>query len=299
MALNIKHFVLATLVIVSGMEFAHAEWLGNVSGQYEFNSNLSNAQLSGDIKSDSAFRMNLSGGKYFQLTDSTGLSLTADLGGTNQIRFNGLNNISYGLSTSLRHKFGLGDSAPWISVAGSAAYHDFEYAPRDGLQYNLSFAMGKRLSESWEIQVKYLYDERISDHVFNIPFLTTLRPPILGDAFNISGHSVSLINIFTLTENLTAYLGYTHREGGVISSTRRNLNIFTASDAITPDTAFGNDFFAYRIDASSNKFSLGLSWALNGHASLNLGYDWMETTGNRNLEYSNNLAHCSLIYSFE
>jgi hypothetical protein len=299
MGLILKHFVLAILLLVAGMEFAHAEWIGNVSGQYEFNSNLSNAQRSGDIKSDSAFRMNLSGGKYFQLTDSTGLSMTVDLGGTNQVRFNGLNNLSYGLSTSLRHKFGLGDSAPWISVAGSAAYHDFENAPRDGWQYNLSFAMGKRLSEIWEIQVKYLYDERISDRVFNIPFLTTLSPPIFGDAFNISGHSVSLTNIFTITDKLYAYLGYTHREGGVTSSTRRNLNIFAASDAITPDNVYGNDFFAYRIDARSNKFSLGLSWALNGHASLNLGYDWMKTTGNHNLVYTNNLAHCSLIYRFE
>jgi hypothetical protein len=293
-----RGFLSVVAVLLGYITPVRAEWMGNAGMQYEFNSNLSNAQLPSDIKSDSAFRLNLAGGKYFQLDDATGLALTADFGGSTYLHFDGLNNVSYGASTTLRHKFGLGDLAPWISLSGSAAYHDFENAPRDGWHYDLSFAMGKRLSERWEIQVKYNYEERISDHVFNIPFLTTLNPPILGDAFNISGHNVSLIGIFTITDKLTAYLSYKHREGGVTSSTRRNYDIFEASDAIAPDSAFGNDFFAYRIDASSNIFSLGLSWTLNGHASLNLGYERIDSDASHGLEYVNDIAQLSLLYSF-
>jgi hypothetical protein len=306
MHLNIRYSTLAIILLIGGMKFAYAEWIGNVSAQYEFNSNLSNAQPSSDINSDSAFRMNLSGGKYFQLTDSTGLNLTADLGGTNQIRFNGLNNISYGLSTSLRHKFGLGDAAPWISVVGSAAYHDFENAPRDGWRYNLSFSMGKRLTERFTLQLKYRYEEQIADRIYNIPGLTLQtfeedEPPIpiYGDAFNLSAHNVSLTGIFTVTDTLTGFLAYTRREGGITSTIGYEPEILEYGDAVALDSAFGNNRYAYKVDASTNLVSAGLSWAMTGHASLNLGYDWMQTTGDYDLEYNNNLAHFSLIYSFE
>jgi hypothetical protein len=304
--MNYKHFILAITFSVIGIKFAHAEWIGNVNAQYEFNSNLSNAQPSADINSDSAFRLNLSGGKYFQLTDATGLSVTADLGGINQIRFNGLNNVSYGLSTSLRHKFGLGDSAPWISLSGSAGYHDFENDPRDSWRYNLAFAMGKRLTERFTLQLKYRYEEQIADRIYNIPGLTLQtfeedEPPIpiYGDAFNLSAHNVSLTGIFTLTDTLTAYLAYTRREGGITSTVSYDPEILEYGDAVAVDRAFGNNRYAYKVDASTNLVSVGLSWAMTGHTSVNLGYDWMETTGEYDLAYSNNLAHLNLIYSFE
>jgi hypothetical protein len=304
--MNINHLILTIALLASNLGFAHAEWIGNVSAQYEFNSNLSNAQPSADINSDSAFLMNLSGGKYFQLNDSTGLSMTADLGGTNQIRFNGLNNISYGLSTSLRHKFGLGDTAPWISIAGSAAYHDFENDQRDGWRYDLSFAMGKRLTERFILQLKYRYEEQIADRIYNIPGLTLQtfeedEPPIpiYGDAFNLSAHNVSVTGIFTVTDTLTGFLAYTRREGGITSTIGYEPEILEYGDAVAVDNAFGNNRYAYKVNASTNLVSVGLSYAITGHTSFNLGYDWMETTGDYNLKYNNNLAHVSLIYSIE
>jgi hypothetical protein len=304
--MSFNRFNIAIVLFVSCIQLAHAEWIGNVSGEYEFNSNLSNAQSSADINSDSNFRMSLSGGKYFQLTDSTGLTMTADLGGTNQIRFNGLNNVSYGLSTSLRHKFRLGDFAPWISIAGSAAYHDFENAPRDGWRYNLSFTMGKRLTDRFSLQLKYRVDVQIADRNYNIPGLTRQtfeedEPPIpiYGDAFNLTAHNVSLTGIFTLTDTLTGYLTYTRREGGITSTIGYEPEILEYGDAVAVDQAFGNNRYAYKVDAGTNIVSVGLSYAITGHASFNLDYDWMETTGDYNLEYNNNLAHVSLIYSFE
>ncbi|NOS74244.1 MAG: hypothetical protein HOP36_06855 [Methyloglobulus sp.] len=301
-----RHFLSVVAALLCYVTPVQAEWIGNAGIQYEFNSNLSNARLPSDIKSDSAFRPNLSGGKYFQLTDATGLALTADIGGTTYLHFDGLNNVLYGASTTLRHKFGLGGLAPWISLSGSAAYHDFENAPRDGWRYNLSFAMGKRLTERFTLQLKYRYEEQISDRIYNIPGLTHATfddedPPIPigGDAFNISAHNVSLTGIFTVTDAVTAFLAYTRREGGITSTIGYDPEILEYGDAVAVDRAFGNNRYAYKVEAGTNLISVGFSWAINGHASLNLGYDWMETTGDHHLEYNNNLAHFSLIYSFE
>lgn len=302
--MNPRLFLGAIASLLGYISPVQAQWIGKADVNYEFNENLSNAQL-GNIKSDSAFRAKLSSGSYLQLADPTSLTLTADIGGTTYLRFDGLNNVSYGASTTLRHKFGVGGSVPWISASGSAAYHDFENAPRDGWRYNLSFTMGKRLSERWELQVGYRYEEHIADHIYTIPGLTQATfdekhapIPIKGDAFNIAAHSVSLTGIFTVTDKLTAYLTYTRREGGVTSTVGRDPEILEYADAIALDSAFGSGRYAYRTDASSNIFSLGLSWALTSHTSLNLGYKWMDCDVGYGLNYTNNVGQLNLLYSF-
>jgi hypothetical protein len=275
-----------------------AEWIAHAGVQTLFNDNLSYGQLSRDRKTDQALQLDLAGGQHLQLTDATGLALTANIGTSRYIQYNGLNNVYYGAASTLRHKFGLGNAAPWISLAGSANYHDFEYAPRDGWRYQLSVAMGKRLSERLEIQLKYQYEERIADRFVNNPALLARPVPIFGDAFSIAAHSVALTGIFNLSDRLTSYVGYARREGDVTSSTHRNRTIFAASDAIAPDKAFGNDFVAYRINAGSNIFSFGLSWAMTCHASLNLGYERQDSRAGHGLEYSNNIGHLNLLYAF-
>jgi hypothetical protein len=290
-------FLSGIALLLSYITPTQAQWLVNAGAGYEFNDNLPNARLSGDIKSDNAFLANLSAGRYFQLTDSTGLALTADLGGTTYARFDGLNNVFYGATAGLKQKFGLGEYAPWIRLSGSAAYHDFENDPRDGWRYNLSAGIGKRLSERWEVQLNYRYEERNSDHIVNIPFLVN-NFGIGGDAFNIAAHNVSLTGIFTVTDKLTAYLGYTRREGDVTSTSREEEEIFEYSDAVAVDNAFGKDTFAYRVQASTNIFSAGLSWALTNHASLNIGYDRQDSTVSKDVQYTNNTGRLNLLYRF-
>lgn len=282
-----------------------AQWFGQAGASYEFNNNLPNAQLDRDIKSDSFFRANLSAGQYFQLADYTGLSVSADVGGSHYLRFNDLNNVSYGGTTTLRQKFGLGELAPWLSVSGSAAHYDFEHAPRSGWRYNAAMTVGKRLSERWEVQVGYRYEARRSDQVFNIPGLTTavLHPQegasaIPGDAFNTDAHSVSLTGLFSVTDRLTAHASYTRREGGITATTLRNLEVFAASESIAVDSAFGNKRYAYRIEAATNLYSAGLSWALNRHSSVNVSYEWIDSSAGQGIAYNSHLAHLNLLYNY-
>ena len=42
------------------------------------------------------------------------------------------------------------------------------------------------------------------------------------------------------------------RRGDVESTTRQNLDIFLASDAIAADPTFGSDFYAYRLRGTTN-----------------------------------------------
>lgn len=307
------HKLYLTLSLLSYLPSTQAQWLVNTSANYEFNDNLSNAQLADDIKSDSAFRASLSTGRYWQLTNFTGLTVTADLGGKAYLHFSSLNNVFYGASTVLHHKFGLGETVPWLSVSGSVLHHHFENSQRNAWYYTGAVSLGKRLNERWELYAKYQYETRHADHIINIPGLTTemqhayeeeheeeheVYPPILGDAFNTTAHRISLTGIYTMTDNLTVYLSYTRREGNVTSTTLRNLDIFSISNAITEDSTFGNNRYAYRLNASSNIVSVGLSWALNGHSSLNISYERMESSAGHGINYSNNGGYLTLLYNF-
>lgn len=293
-----------------------AQWIVDAGGHYEFDDNITLAQLRHDIKRDNAFRANLSGGQFFQLTPATSLAITADFGGTTYLRYDGLNNVSLGASTSLRHKFGLGPAAFWIRLGASTAHHDFEHDQRDGWRHQFSFGLGKRLSDRLELRIQYLYELRLSDQIKSINNANhheheeeevedysnvsnsqyTLNLP--SDAFNQEAHSVSLTGIYTITDRLTTYFGYTRREGDVTSTTLRNLPIFLAADAIAADSAFGTNTFAYRIYASTDIFNIGLSWALSGHSSINLGYERRHSDSSHGLQYDNNIAHLDLLYSY-
>jgi hypothetical protein len=276
---------------------ACADWFFDAAAGLEYDDNLPRAQRDADIEEDFAFAASVAPGQYFQLTDRVGLSLTANLTGALYDEFTGLNHYSGGLTAALRTKLGLGPEAPWLRIAGSAAWYDFNHEARDGLRTGVSVTAGRRIGSRWDLQAGWSYERRRSDEVIDIPFLVT-NFGIHGDAYDTDAHSLSLGSVYALTDRLALVAGYTRRIGEVTATTRISGDIFAASDAISPDPVFGPDRFAYRIEAESNIYSVALSWALGNHASINAGYEYQDTDGRGDLTYKNNVARISLLYSY-
>ena len=88
------------------------------------------------------------------------------------------------------------------------------------------------------------------------------------------------------------------RRGDVVSTTRINLPIFLASDAIAADPAFGSEFFAYRLRGTTSTATVNLSWALSDRSSLNLTYADARTKAYDDLDYRNRATTLSLAWSF-
>ena len=117
-------------------------------------------------------------------------------------------------------------------------------------------------------------------------------------AFDLDSVSLSLGADYMLTPATLISLGYTHRKGDVVSSTRRNRQIFVVSEAIAPDPAFGPGVIAYRLDARSHIFELGLSHAIGSRLSANLGVARSLTYGRGGNDYYGSRVSASLLYSF-
>ncbi|MBI2994550.1 MAG: hypothetical protein HYY48_10305 [Gammaproteobacteria bacterium] len=276
---------------------ARAEWFVDATLGADYDSNVPRAQRNSDIEEDGALTLEVAPGYHFQLTDRVGLALSARLGGTKVFDFDGLDNVSAGGAAALRVKLGVGAQAPWVRASVTIVHDDYDHALRDAWRRTASVSAGLRVGERWSWQLGYFHEHRRADHIEDIPFLVDFFG-IGGEAWDIDAHNVTASGIFDINGNWSLLFGFTRRMGEVTSTTRIGPEIFEASDAIAPDEVFGADRFAYRIDADTNIFSIGLSRAVGDHVSINVGYEYQDSDAYEELNYANHIGHVSLQFSY-
>jgi opacity protein-like surface antigen len=274
-----------------------AAWLFDASTELHFNDNIFNGEDDFDIKSDTSLSADASAGRYWQLTDNAGLVLVGTAGLEHYRRFTKLSNARLGVSSSLNYKFGLGLQAPVLNLNGSLNYRDSRDFTRDAWQGTVGLGVSKHITDRLEMRLSYQYAVDSSDDVVDIPVVVSLLN-VHGDVYDLTSQQLALKFNYTLTNRLLIFGGYTRRHGDVVASTRLNFKIFEVSDAIAFDQAAGPNIVAYRLNARSNIYSLGLSWALTDHASLNANYQRWHTRTSGGFIYDNNNVFINLIYAY-
>jgi hypothetical protein len=271
---------------------AHAEGFGDASAGIVYDDNLTRAQNQADIRADTAATATATGGWYFAPTGSDGVSLVLDASAEAYARFHGLNSVSVGAGATWRHKFGTGLDVPWASLSLNAAHGAWRDDIRNGNRFDASLEFGKRFGESFDASFGVAYDRRTADH--DRPVV----PGISGAVFDLRGNSVFARAAYDITPVLQLGGRFGVRRGDVVSTTRINLPIFEASDAIAADPAFGSEFFAYRLRGTTYTGTVNLSWALSDRSSLNLTYADANTKTYDDLNYRNRATTLSLAWSF-
>lgn len=284
------------LLLIAIAPPARSEWLMGGEAAYKYNDNLSLAQQGRDIESGNSLNLRFSPGYHFQATNYTGLTLNADLQADRNFGFTGLSQAAGGVSMDLFHKFGIGREVPWMRAGISTDWHDYANNQRDGWQFTAGISAGKRFSDHWQTTISYQFEAYRADKSVDIPALYILG--IEGDAFDTDAHLLSINTVYTVNYRLSLIAGFAKHLGEVTSTTRRSSNIFDASDAITPDPVFGTDRFAYRIDANTNIFSFGISYALTGNVSLNAGYEYRDSNASHGLAYTNNIFSVNAAFRY-
>jgi hypothetical protein len=271
---------------------AFAEWFYDVDAGGLYDDNLTRAQQAADVRGDGAATLAASAGWYYAPSGTDGITLSLEANSEAYARFHGLNLISVGGSAGYRHKFGLGHDVPWASITVSAAHDTFRGDIRDGDRLEARLEAGKRLSESFDVSVGVATDRR---------FATNDRPVvpgISGKPFDLRGHSVFARAAYDVTERLQVGAHVSARRGDVVSTTRQNLDIFLASDAIAADPTFGSDFYAYRLRGTTTAANATLSWALSDRSSLNLSYAVARTAAYDDLNYLSRLGTILLAFRY-
>ena len=271
---------------------AAAAWIADVDAGFLHDGNLNNAELAQDIRSDRAVTASLSAGQFMQLDRDHSLTVTADVKGEIYHRFSGMNNIAAGATLGVRRKLGVGAAAPWLRLSASAARLDFNEDVRDGWLFRAGLSGGKRVAERWELLAEYSFEKRTGDDE------TPVSRNLPGNVFDLQSHAAAFDVRYSLSEKTLFFVGYTWREGDVVSSSVPNAKIFRASTALARDPVFGAGISAYKLDAITRTISVGASQALSPRAALNLSYQRQMTHGAGDNNYFKNVFTATYAHGF-
>ena len=120
-------------------------------------------------------------------------------------------------------------------------------------------------------------------------------PGIPGDPFSVQSRTLFARGSFALGARSTLLASAAARSGDVVSSTRRNRQIFDESAAIALDPAFGPDYIAYRLSgARTGSISAGIAYDLSRRASLEASVSAYDTRARGGLDYAERVVSVSL-----
>jgi hypothetical protein len=282
---------LSLLVFLAVSGAATADDILDVQAGALYDSNLTRAQLEGDVKEDTALQAALAWGRFVPLADGLTMRATLDAAGEIYPRYSGLNNLALGGSVGVRRKFGLGALAPWVGVSGSVARLEYQNSVRTGWRYQVGVGAGKRLTDDLRVETTYLYEHRTADE--NNPVV----PGISGAVWDLQGHQAGLSGEYSLNDRLSLTAGFDYRRGDVASTTLRNFTIFVNSTAIALDPVFGPDTVGYRIFAITRAWRMGMSFALGPSNSINLVAERWISRAQGGLDYYNTLIGASCVHA--
>ena len=278
------------------------EWLVDSELSYTFQDNINHSLFSSAEESDHVWNGQFSVGRANQVGNNTRIITNIFLKGAAHHKFEVLNQLNSGAGIAVHHKFGFGRFQPWVRGLVTTEYIFSKSKIREGYITTVGFDIGKAFNERFDIALSYRYDDRTSPHTKQVSTSKLIKADISPDksshVFDIQGHSVGLQLNTLVTQQWALAFAYNFRVGDSVSSNLPGLipKINHIVDAIEIDDAFPG--WAYRSNSNTHHYSVDANYVfLKGHASFNIGYDYIESHSD-SLSYKNNLLHVNINYSF-
>jgi opacity protein-like surface antigen len=293
--LNLVGLAAAAVALTSGAPRASAEWVDwilDADVAFEYTDNLNNSSFESDEEHDYTWFLGAEGGRVYQLTDRTRLSLSATVVGEIHHRFTGLDGADVGGRVSLFHKFGVGN-APWVRPFFWGGYKEVRADERAGGRFEVGLETGKRFTPRLDASFSYHYTYRDGDDG------PVAVPTIGSDVFDQQFHLFTLQGSFLVLDPLLLTAGYTFRYGDFDSAcTPMNVGkVLVKADvkAIALDSVFGG--CVYRLKGTGHAAFVNLSWGFTDRISLDAGYRYQYGKA-QDLDYSSNTARATLLFRY-
>jgi hypothetical protein len=274
---------LSIVLLILLSSFARADWQFEGETGLFYDSNLSNSDRSAEVRDDWAWRSGISAGDSFQLTRDLRMNLGADLRGEVWDRFGAFNTIGLGASAGLRYRFGLGRQAPWVLLENRFGYDRFQDTAQSGNDNVFNLQAGIALSDRIALEGGYAFESFVAP----------------DDFYDRQVHSGNVRMVFDVTSSLQLTVGYTYREGDVISYTvppRPDIARFSIERE--HEDEFGQPLrTAYKLLGRTNAVSFSVAYQLMKYASVQLGYEYAITTHDP-LQYENHLVQANIAVAY-
>jgi hypothetical protein len=193
------HTLLLSIVTVDNVS---AEVYSAIESKLKYNSNLTNAAVSQNIRDDGLVAVSAIGGNHFQLSDKNSISLQGQFDGEAYKQYERMDNVSVGGKLILSRKWDLGLYAPWTSLAFSGAYLKYNDEVRDGARYKVQLSGGKRIAENWSIWSDFQFEKRTAAN--NL----VIEPGVSGAVFDQTSESMKLNALYNFNSSIFMKLDY-------------------------------------------------------------------------------------------
>lgn len=281
------------LLLPAAVQAEWVEWIADANAQVQYNDNLNRSAFSDDEEDDTSVLISTQLGRVNQVTDTFRYSLTMDLSAERFDQFEKMHNQRIGLSWVGRQKLGLGLTAPYLKGRASYFYLDSRDETRSGDNFELELQAGKRFSERWDGVVGYRYRDRDGKRGDGA------RAGFGNDVFDQEHNEFYIASSYLFSQRLLGAATLSYFTGDMDSScpdsgVTQVLISEKASD-VMDDEVFGG--CVYQLDTDAVTVSFDLSYALDAHSSINLGFQHQESEA-ETLKYRNNIVTTSYRYSY-
>jgi len=276
--------VILSLFLALPWSDASADWRINAETGALYESNLSNSERAADEEPDAAWKSNASIGDGFQLSRNLRVNLAADLRAVVWDRLDGLDEFGGGGSVDLRYRFGLGREAPWIALTERLGYDAFGESARSRSDETVAVRGGFALSPRVAVEAGYTFRDSAAR----------------DDFFDLQSHSGNVRLVVDLTSSLQIALGYTYRDGDVISyAVPPRPDILQFADESRSVSTFGDQprYTAYRLNGQTHAVSISAGHAVTQKLSVQVSYEYA-TTAHDPLRYENHSVEAKIAFVY-
>lgn len=261
----------AALIACTAM--ADATRLG-VDAEYGHDTNVNRAAIGKEEQSDDSASVEAYAARSLLLSPRSGLVLRGAIRATEYFDFQDLSSLAVSGRASYRFQPSPGFTSPWIELAGQV--DGFKYrdsAIRDGYATSATASVGKYFTDRIRMEAGAGYDRRGGGS---------------SGVYDLSNRKVWTALDYKLTPKTTFYGSATWMDGEQVftlfnTAAWAPLTTYAKAKAADPvfSSAFGGAPTAYRVDARTDRYELGVNIALRGNDALDFGWSHFDSRADR------------------
>lgn len=275
----------------AGAALADATRFG-VDAEYDHDTNVNRAAVKKEKQSDDSVSVEAYAARGILLSSRSGLVLKAAVHATEYFEFGDLSSLGVTARASYRFQPSPGFTSPWIELAGQVdgfRYRDSHI--RDGYAGSAAASVGKYFTDRIRMEAGVGYDRRGGGD---------------GGVYDLSNRKIWAALDYRLTTKTTLYGSATWIDGEqvfTLLNTAAWASLTTYAKAQAPDPVFSSAFgaapTAYRVDARTDRYELGVNIALRGNDALDLGWSHFDSRASKgDGKYDGDVYRVSYLYRF-
>lgn len=241
-----------------------------IDAEYGHDTNVNRAAVGKEERSDDSVSIEASAARSILLSARSGIVLRGAVHATEYFEFGDLSSLGVSGRASYRFQPSPGFTSPWIELAGQLdgfKYRDSDI--RDGYAASAAASVGKYFTDRIRMEIGAGFERRGGGD---------------GGVYDLSNRKIWTALDYKLTPKTTLYGSATWMDGEQVftlfnTAAWAPLTTYAKAEAADPvfASAFGGAPIAYRVDAHTNRYELGINIALRGNNALDFGWSHFES----------------------